>query len=364
VSGTTGTSNPIDLGAGATAENLSGVVEPLLDSAQVDTLLVVLVPTSVAPAEPLVEATARARGAHPEKAVVLVGLGGLGRRVPGVTVYHALDHAIEAIAQAATYAEWRRTPHAEPEAHDPERASTARAIAQELVSTSGQSGWVGADDVTRLLEPYGLVPVGGIAANPLEASELADTLGFPVAVKVADRDIVHKTDRGLVRVGLESAAEVIAATRAFEHELGREQVPVLIQPVVSGVEIALGVVRDSGFGPLVMVAAGGIATGILDDRAFLLPPFTQLDAARAIRSLRTWPMLEGYRGAARTDIDRLERVLVALGELSVDVPEVAELDLNPVICTPTDVVLVDVKVRLAEASPVNAGIPRQLRVRA
>jgi hypothetical protein len=223
---------------------------------------------------------------------------------------------------------------------------------------------VGADDVTRLLEPYGLVPVGGIAANPLEASELADTLGFPVAVKVADRDIVHKTDRGLVRVGLESAAEVIAATRAFEHELGREQVPVLIQPVVSGVEIALGVVRDSGFGPLVMVAAGGIATGILDDRAFLLPPFTQLDAARAIRSLRTWPMLEGYRGAARTDIDRLERVLVALGELSVDVPEVAELDLNPVICTPTDVVLVDVKVRLAEASPVNAGIPRQLRVRA
>jgi hypothetical protein len=128
------------------------------------------------------------------------------------------------------------------------------------------------------------------------------------------------------------------------------------------VEVALGVVRDSGFGPLVMVAAGGIATGILDDRAFLLPPFTQLDSARAIRSLRTWPMLDGYRGAARTDIDRLERFLVALGELSVDVPEIAELDLNPVMCTPTDVVLVDVKVRLAEASPVNAGIPRQLRV--
>jgi len=93
----------------------------------------------------------------------------------------------------------------------------------------------------------------------------------------------------------------------------------------------------------------------------LLPPFTQSDAVRAIRSLRTWPMLEGYRGAARTDTDRLERVLVALGELSVDVPEVAELDFNPVMCTPTDVVLVDVKVRLAEASPVNAGIPRQLR---
>ncbi|HET8960848.1 GNAT family N-acetyltransferase [Nocardioides sp.] len=362
VSGTTGTSNPIDLGAGATADHLSGVLEPLLDSAQVDTLLVVLVPTSVAPAEPLVEATARARETHPEKPVVLVGLGGLGQHVAGVTVYHAVDHAIEAIAQAATYAEWRQTPRAEPAAHDPERASTVRAIARDLLRTSGPAGWVRADDATRLLEPYGLMPVGGIAANPLEASELAGTLGFPVAVKVADRNIVHKTDRGLVRVGLESSAEVIAATRAFEHELGRTDVPVLVQPVVDGVEIALGVVRDPGFGPLVMVAAGGIATGILDDRAFLLPPFTQLDAARAIRSLRTWPMLEGYRGAARTDTDRLERVLVTLGELSVDVPEVAELDFNPVMCTPTDVVLVDVKIRLAEASPVNAGIPRQLRV--
>ena len=72
-------------------------------------------------------------------------------------------------------------------------------------------------------------------------------------------------------------------------------------------------------------------------------------------------MLDGYRGAPRADTDRLEHLLVTLGELAVEVPEVAELDLNPVMCTPTDVVLVDVKVRLAEASPVNAGIPRQLR---
>jgi acyl-CoA synthetase (NDP forming)/GNAT superfamily N-acetyltransferase len=361
VSGMTGTSNPIDLGAGATAENLSGVVEPLLHSPEVDILLVVLVPTSVAPAEPLVEATARARAAHPDKAVVLVGLGGLGVDVPGVTVYHAVDHAIEAIGQAADYAEWRGTPHTEATAHDPDRASGARAVADDLLRTWGQAGWAAPEDVTRLLGLYGLMPVGGLARNPIEASELADDLGFPVAVKAADKDIVHKTDRGLVRVGLESAAEVIEATRAFGRELGQEAVPVIIQPVVGGVEIALGVVRDPGFGPLVMVAAGGIATGILDDRAFLLPPFTQVDAARAIRSLRTWPMLNGYRGAAGADTDRLEKLLVTLGELSVDVPEIAELDFNPVMCTPTDVVLVDVKVRLAEARPANAGIPRQLR---
>ena len=89
----------------------------------------------------------------------------------------------------------------------------------------------------------------------------------------------------------------------------------------------------------------------------LLPPFTRLDAARAIRSLRTWPMLDGYRGAPGADTDRLEHLLVTLGELAVEVPEVAELDLNPVMCTPTDVVLVDVKVRLAEARSVTSASP-------
>ena len=205
--------------------------------------------------------------------------------------------------------------------------------------------------------------VGGVAENPMQASQLADKFGFPVAVKVADSNIVHKTDRGLVRVGLESAGEVIAATRAFARELGRDDVPVIVQPVVDGVEVALGVVRDPGFGPLVMVAAGGIATGILEDRAFLLPPFTERDATRAIRSLRIWPLLDGYRGSPRTDIEGLADLLVTLGQLSIDVPEIAELDFNPVMCTASDVVLVDVKVRLEEASPLNAGVPRQLRTR-
>ncbi|MGA9749622.1 MAG: acetate--CoA ligase family protein [Nocardioides sp.] len=181
-------------------------------------------------------------------------------------------------------------------------------------------------------------------------------------MKVADSNIVHKTDRGLVRVGLESPAEVIAAIRAFARELGREDVPVIIQPVVDGVEVALGVVRDPGFGPLVMVAAGGIATGILEDRAFLLPPFTERDAARAVRSLRIWPLLEGYRGLPRTDIEGLVNLLVTLAQLAIDVPEIAELDFNPVMCTPSEVVLVDVKVRLEESSPFNAGVPRQLRM--
>ena len=134
VDGTAGTSNPVDLGAGASAGNLAGVIEPLLASDEVDALLVVVVPTSVASAEPLLETTARIRAAHPDKPVVLVGLGGLGTELPGVTVFHAVDHAIEALADVCRYAEWRRTPQADPQPHDPDRAAGARAVVRELVS--------------------------------------------------------------------------------------------------------------------------------------------------------------------------------------------------------------------------------------
>ncbi len=365
VAGTTGTSNPIDLGAGASATNLAGVLEPLLASDETDVLLVVVVPLSVAPAEPLLEATARVRALHPDKPVILVGLGGLREQVPGVTVFHAVDDAIEAIGHAVRYAEWRRTPRAEQEPHDPDRAEAARAVAREFVTRHDTgTGWVGADEAKLLLEPYGLMPVGTRADNRLDAIQAAEKLGFPVALKVADQNIVHKTDRGLVRVGLRSEAEVAAALNAFGVELGHDDVPVLVQPVVDGVEIALGVARDPGFGPLVMVAAGGIATGILEDRAFLLPPFSRRDAARAIRSLRIWPLLDGYRGADPVDTDSLERLLVALGELAVDTPELAELDFNPVMCTPAGTVLVDVKVRLTAAARLDAGVPRQLRLQA
>jgi acyl-CoA synthetase (NDP forming) len=366
VDGTAGVSNPIDLGAGASPEHLTGVVEPLLSSPDVDVLLVVIVPTSITRVDALCAALAEARSAHPDKPVVLVSMGDTGGPVPGVTVLRTTGEAIDALRGVVGYAEWRRTPPAEPEPHDPDRADAARHVARESLAlgvTSGD-GWMAAGDVPALLEPYGLRPVGSVATDPLSASALAEELGFPVVVKVADQSVVHKTDRGLVRVGLDSAAEVLATVRAFQHELGRPEVPVLVQPVVDGVEVALGVVRDPGFGPLVMVAAGGVATGIWEDRAFLVPPFSARDASRAIRSLRIWPLLTGYRGSPPADVAALERLLVSLGNLAADVPEVAELDLNPVMATPDGAVLVDVKVRLATAAPLDAGIPRRLRAQA
>ena len=362
VSGTTGTSNPVDLGAGAVANDLSGVVEPILASGEVDALLVVLVPTSVAPADPLVDALGVVRAGFPRLPVVLVGLGGLGRHAEGVTVFRAVDDAVESMAHAVRYAAWLAAPRTVPEPRDPDRSRSVRALGLALLDDLGpDGGWVDAVDAPQLLEPYGLGSLGRVARGPADAARVASDLGYPVVVKVAARDVVHKTDRGLVRVGLRSPDEVVTAVREFETELGRDDVAVLVQPVVRGVEVALGIVRDPGFGPLVMVAAGGVATAILDDRAFLIPPFSRRDAGRAVRSLRMWPLLDGYRGAEPIDTGDLEQLVVALGELALDVPEVVELDVNPVMCTPSATVVVDVKMRLAGESGPRAQLPRQLR---
>ena len=181
-----------------------------------------------------------------------------------------------------------------------------------------------------------------------------------MALKVADPAVVHKTDRGLVRIGLRTRAEVRRAYRDFREELGHAP-DVLVQRMVTGSEVALGVVRDPSLGPLVMVAAGGVATDIWDDRAFLVPPVARADAARAVRSLRVWPLLDGFRGAPPADVDGLESMIEALGRLAVDVPEVAELDLNPVLVAADGCVVVDAKVRLAPPVGPDAAAPRQLR---
>jgi acyl-CoA synthetase (NDP forming) len=131
--------------------------------------------------------------------------------------------------------------------------------------------------------------------------------------------------------------------------------------MASGVEVALGLVRDPSLGPLVMVAAGGVATDVWGDRAFLLPPLSHPDAARAIRSLRVWPLLDGFRGSPPVDVAALEELLVALGRLALDLTAVAELDLNPVLVGPEGLAVVDAKVRLGAPVGPDPSAPRQLR---
>jgi acyl-CoA synthetase (NDP forming)/GNAT superfamily N-acetyltransferase len=363
VHGTAGTSNPVDAGAGVAAAELGQMLEAVLDSGEVDAVLLVPVATGVTDGSATMAELARVRAGHPGLPVVAVPLGGLapaGRSEHPITCYRTTTSAVRALGRAVRYGQWlaveRSTPVPSPVGH----AVRVRALAHELLNGHPEGRWLSPDHAAELLAPYGVPKLGRTARSATGAADAAAGLTFPVAMKVADPEVVHKTDRGLVRIGLRTRAEVHRAYRDFRREL-RHSPDVLVQPMVSGAEVALGLVRDPSLGALVMVAAGGIATDVWDDRAFLVPPISNSDAARAVRSLRIWPLLDGFRGAPKADVAGLESMIEALGRLAVDVPEVAELDLNPVLVGPDACVVVDVKVRLARPVGPDPASPRQLR---
>jgi acyl-CoA synthetase (NDP forming) len=182
-----------------------------------------------------------------------------------------------------------------------------------------------------------------------DAEREAHRIGYPVVVKASAGEIVHKSDVRLVRTGLHDARDVRAAAGDLLAALG-DGAPLLVQEQVSGPEIAIGLTRDERFGPLVMVASGGVNLDLWQDQVFLMTPLRRSEVRDALRSLRTWPLLDGFRGAARVDVDAVVDLVETVGRLGAEHPEVAELDLNPVVCTPGGPVCVDVKVRVPRST--------------
>jgi acyl-CoA synthetase (NDP forming)/GNAT superfamily N-acetyltransferase len=361
VTGTIGTGNPVDSGAGGTGDGIGQIAAELLASTEVDAILLVLVQTRTLDPELTLRALLDARRAHPAKPVVAVLLGGMqSGPLEHITVLPSVESAVRSLAHAVRYADWLSAPRSSAPVTDPERLAAARTWVASYLDETGP-GWLAPDAASALLAPYDVSLCGVVATGPDAAAAASAEVGLPVAVKVADPEVVHKTERGLVRVGLASMDAVRETVERFAAEMGRSEVPVLVQPLVDGPELALGVVRDPGLGPLVMVAAGGTATEVWNDRTLLMAPVSSQDAARALRSLRIWPLLAGYRGSTPVDEQALVAVIVALGRLAADLPEVAEVDLNPVVPTPEGVRLVDTKIRLDHGTAVDAGVPRRLR---
>jgi len=343
-------SNPVDLGAGANPAALAAAIGRMARTGEVDAIVAVFCATrSNQPPEALT-AIAGAIDAVPDLPVAVVAIGVtdppavLGeRRVP---VYDLPEQAVTALAHASRYAAWRRTsPGSRPALADIYPAK-ARSIVDSAVGSGG--GWQPLTVTSELLACYGIPVVPSIVADSLDAAiQAATRLGFPVALKAADPTIVHKSDLGLVRLSL---GDVFALTHAYEAiaaALRRPDPSVVVQPMRrGGVEMVAGIVHDPLFGSLVMAGAGGVHTDLLADRAFQLLPVTDTDAAAMWRRLRSAPLLEGYRGTPPADTAALSDVLARLGRLAEDLPEVAELDLNPLLVFPHGIAAVDAKLRL------------------
>lgn len=212
-----------------------------------------------------------------------------------------------------------------------------------------------------LLEPEAYAILAGygipvldhrLATSPEEASRMASEIGFPAAMKVVSPDVIHKSDSGGVKLGIDSppaAAEAFAAiiqnvARAVK---GARIEGVLIVPMATGgVEVIAGMVRDPQFGPAVMFGLGGIFVEILKDVAFEIAPVSRQEAERLVKSIKGYSLLAGARGSQPCDLESLYKIITGLSRLALELPEVKEIDLNPVLAGPEKARALDARILL------------------
>jgi acyl-CoA synthetase (NDP forming) len=330
-------------------------------SGEVDAVIVIFIPPLPADTAAVIRAVrdaAAAAGPVPVLSVVMSSAdpppeNGDGPRLPR---YQFPEDAAHALVRAVEYGVWRRRPTGTvPELPEARPDEAAALLAAALAD--GQGGrWLGPAQVARLLACYGLpVAEWRLADTPEEAAAAAATLGGPVALKAVAPRLVHKTEAGAVRLGIDGAEAVRAAAAAMAETVAARGYPVegfLVQRMVpDGVELLVGVVHDASFGPVVACGAGGTAVELLKDVAVRITPLTDLDAAEMVRSLQTFPLLDGYRGAPKGDVAALEELLLRVSALVDAHPTIAELDCNPVRVLPEGVVVVDARVRIEPARP-------------
>jgi acyl-CoA synthetase (NDP forming)/ribosomal protein S18 acetylase RimI-like enzyme len=345
--------NPIDLLPGASAQDLDQVVRAIAGSGEVDAIVGVWVQPAPGkpgdPADRLLDLAWEAPGGLPVVPAV-IGDSSIGR---GLAVFGAPERAVRALGLAWNYRAWRDADHGRVPPFDVDADGAAAVIATALASGGG---WLGARELDRLFRCYGMPLVdSAFAATAAQAGTAADELGGVVALKALGPTLLHKTEAGAVLLDLKGgtavtrkADKLLARLKAEGHQVDG----LLVQKMApAGVELIAGMVNDPTFGPVIACGAGGTVTELLGDVALRLTPLTDLDASQMVRELRTFPLLNGYRGAEPVDVAAVEDILLRLSRLAEDHPEIAELDCNPVVATPSGAIVVDARVKVALPPP-------------
>lgn len=362
--------NPVDMIASATAEDYERAILTVAGDPEVDAMIVIYIPPQATMAVEIGRAIVRALrqvGDRIPVAATWMSTKGLpedlrepGRQIPS---FPFPEQAAIAMAHAGAYGRWRERPQGSVPRYPDVRPDEATAILAGALAR-GEQAWLDAEEVERLLACYGLPSARSEpAGTPEEAGEAAARIGRPVALKAFGPDIVHKTDVGAVRLGLPGGPETRDAAREMAGTIeaaGMRVEGFVVQEMVEeGVEMLVGVAHDPLFGPVVACSAGGTTVELVRDVAVRVTPITDLDAAEMVRSLRTFPLLDGFRGAPKADVGALEEIILRVSMLVDAHPEIAEMDCNPVIVLPERAVIVDARVRVQEAPP-----PRPLAARA
>jgi acyl-CoA synthetase (NDP forming) len=332
--------NPLDMLGSATVAHYARVLPLLLADPRVDALIVLFVPPVTAGGDEVATAVDNALAAEPPDKPVLAVL--LGARVGSqhVARFDYPESAARALGRAADRAEWLRRPAgAEVEVGGVDLAAARAVVA------AAPDGWLTPEQTRTLLGSFGIPVVPESVAEDAEgAVAAAAELGYPVVVKSAVAG-AHKTESGGVAVDVRGADEV----RAAAERIGP---PVLVQPFVKGgAELLAGVVQDRVFGPLVAFGPGGIYAELIGDAGFRITPLTDVDAEELVTSGKAGRLVSGFRGRPAADPASLTDLLHRLSRLGEDFPQVAELDLNPVVGLTQGCVAVDARVRVHRSEP-------------
>ncbi|MFJ7263725.1 GNAT family N-acetyltransferase [Streptomyces globosus] len=364
-------SSPLDLTTAATPADFGGAVSAALASDAHDAVIVTAIPWVGEEAGPgtgpdtgaddLADALRDAAAAHPGKPVAVVHVelaelvGALSREDVRIPAYPAAERAVRAVAEAVRYGQWRRanadSGHV-PEYDDIDEAGAAAQLAALLAGGAGPDGVITlADgDAAALLARYGIRVLSTLPApTPDAAAKAAAALGYPVALKTTAPHLRHRADLGGVRLDLTTEAELRRSYDELTELLGT---PAELQPVVQamvprGVDTVVRSVIDPAAGAVLSFGLAGVASELLGDTAHRLVPATDRDAAGLIRSIRTAPLLFGWRGSDPVDTPALEELLLRLSRLVDDHPEVVGVTLEPVVVATEGLSVLSAAVRIA-----------------
>lgn len=361
-----GLSNPVDMTAPATPEQYARTIELVGKDDQVDAVIVVYIPPFATDTDAVARAIARGAGTLPAAKPILSvfissrgappALGGGPRG--NLPSYTFPENAADALAAAHRYARWRARPRGSVVTLDEFAESTVRAVIDRVIAGNHEPLWLSDGDVATLLLAAGIQQAASETCSAAEAVATAERLGYPLVAKAIAPGLVHKSDVGGVIMGLESADAVADAVAALERNVqaaGAELQGVLLQREIrGGIEALVGVTGDPTFGPLVVCGLGGTLVEVLHDVSFRLTPVSDVDAQDMIARLRSARLLDGYRGAPAGDREALASVIQRVSALVEMIPELRELDLNPVkVLAPGEgAIVVDARIRVGPARSV------------
>ena len=350
-------SNPDDMIASASASDYQKAIGIVAADSNVDALIVIFTPPLITRADEVAMAVVNAvRALDKSKPVLAVFLSAQGTpeelRSADVSIpsYAFPETAAIALARAVRYREWRDRPEtAAPSFEDIRRDEAAAVVASALCRGDG---WLIAEEVSLLMSCYGIPLVEQrIVPTAEEAGLAAEEIGGSVALKGIAPGVLHKTEAGAVRLQLVGSEQVRVAAEEMSAQLtaqGQSPNGFVVQRMAQkGVEMLVGVVHDPQFGPVVACGAGGIQVELLRDVSIRLTPLSKEDASEMIHSLKTFPLLTGFRGAPVCDVTALEEGLLRASAMVEDIPQIAELDLNPFVVHERGATVLDARVRVS-----------------